>query len=584
MLGKVLVIAPYKGLATLVGRMARQREDLDITVRTADLEEALPLLDWARDKSFDLIISRGGTASLLEAAGTLPVVEISVSGYDLFRLTSFIKDYSGRVSLIGFPNVCAGVATFSSYLNVEIPYAVVHNQDDVDQAIQKARADGRVVIGDTVTVRKAEESGLKGLLISSGPESVTLAFDMAANMLRGLERMRDRQRVVEQSLITLGRNTTLCDPDGNLVALPQSTPLTGTRQRWRDLLLPLFASHRTLSEGPFILRNGPLSAPETDIAVAAPKIDGRRYLVFHDADVVGRRPVRHLLIDSVPVTLFQIIADGHHLAEPAQKARQLLAGFGPVCLVGAPGTGRTRMLRAIQTALYGPQSRLLWGMEVLHGNREALRQVLDGLAASTGMLAHVAGVERLKRVDQERLAQELVSYGHGVVLLFLESPATLVAQGVLSPAIMALIKGRKIALPLVGADPQVFESAVLYHLMEANGTYGKNVRKLSPQALESLRTRPWPRNFEDLARFIDRLVRDAPDGDHVITDIPAPMRAVVSKRNSLAESLPLEGTLAEMEAQIIEMVLAQEGGNQSAAAARLGIGRTTLWRKVQRSK
>lgn len=585
MLDRILLIAPYKGLATLAGRMARRRDDLDITVRTADLEQGIPLLDWARGKDFDLIISRGGTASLLEKMGTLPVIEIAVSGYDLFRLTSFIKDYANRVSLIGFPNVCAGVVTFSRYLNVDIPYTVVNGPQDVDAAILKARDEGRMVIGDTVTVRKAEEAGLKGLLITSGPESVELAFDQAANLLRGMRRVRDRQQVVERSLSTLSRAAVLCDPEGMQITLSQqSAPLTGPRLRWRDLLIPFFRAHRSMSEGPYLLKSGHLSADSEGLAALAPVVDGRRFLLFHGADVMGDRPVRPLLIDSAPTSLSQIMANQHHLETPARRARQLLEDFGPIALVGEPGTGRTQILRGIQTALYGTDGVLLAGLEIVHGTREALRQVLDGLAAATGMLVHVSGIERLKRVDQDQLARDLASYGHGVVLMFETGPDRLVSQGILTPQIAALVADRDIVLPRICDDHKAFEATVLYNLMEANVTYGKNVRGLSTEVLDALRSRPWPNNYEDLSRFIDRLVRDTPDGDYWITQIPVSFGQPVSERNTSGFPVDLSQTLAEIEAQIINAVLAEEKGNQSAAASRLGLGRTTLWRKLQRSK
>lgn len=581
MLGKVLLIAPYKGLATLAGRMARRRRDLDITVRTADLEQAVPLLEWARSKGFDLIISRGGTAELLEASGSLPVVEIPVSGYDLFRLTSFIKDYSGRVSLIGFPNVCAGVSTFSEYLNVEIPYTVVHGPSEVAEAIRRARDDGRMIIGDTVTVRLAEDAGLKGLLITSGPESVWLAFEMAANLLRGIQRMRDRQGVVEHSLHVLGRETVLCDGDGTQVPLLQSPALSGSRSRWRDLLVPFFAAHRTMPEGPYILRSGVLSdAPERQ-AVLAPLMDGRRFLLFHGADVVGDRATRPHLIHTPPVSLAQLTADRHHLSTAAQRARELLRAVGPLALVGEPGTGRTRMLRAIQTALYGPETTLLIGVEIRHSSREALRQALDVLASATGMLASISGVERLKRADQVRLARELVSYGHGVVLLFATDPTGMAAQGALAPELADLVAGRMLHLPAVGDDAKSFEATVLYHLMEANAAHGKHLRGFSAAAMEDLRKRRWPNNYADLAAFVDRLVHDLPYDDSLIAEIPGPAPVAVPKRHTQAHPVDLSRPLCEIEAQVIAAVLAEEGGNKSNAAARLGIGRSTLWRKLR---
>ena len=581
MLGKVLLIAPYKGLATLAGRMARRRRDLDVTVRTADLDQAVPLLEWARGKGFDLIISRGGTAELLEASGTLPVVEIPVSGYDLFRLTSFIKDYSGRVSLIGFPNVCAGVATFSEYLNVEIPYTVVHGPDEVATAIRLAQDGGRMIIGDTVTVRLAEDAGLKGLLITSGPESVWLAFDMAANLLRGIQRMRDRQEVVEHSLHALGRETVLCDGDGIQVPLLQSPPLAGPRARWRDLLVPFFASHRTMPEGPYTLRSGVLSdAPERQ-AILAPLMGGRRFLLFHGTDVVGDRATRLHLVHTPPVTLTQLTADRHHLSAAAQRARDLLRVVGPLALVGEPGTGRTRMLRAIQTALYGPETTLLIGIEVRHSSREALRQTLDVLAAATGMLAYITGVEKLKRVDQVQLARELVSYGHGVALVLGAAPAELAAQGSLAPELVQLVEGRRIHLPAVGDDAKTFEASVLFHLMDANAAHGKHLRGFSPAVLETLRQRRWPNNYADLAAFVDRLVHDLPYDDSIITEIPGSAPPGGSKRNTDDFAIDLTLPLRDIEAQIIAKVLDEECGNKSNAAARLGIGRSTLWRKLQ---
>ena len=42
--------------------------------------------------------------------------------------------------------------------------------------------------------------------------------------------------------------------------------------------------------------------------------------------------------------------------------------------------------------------------------------------------------------------------------------------------------------------------------------------------------------------------------------------------------LDLRMTLNELNKEIIRRVLEEEGGNQTATARRLGIGRTTLWR------
>ena len=44
--------------------------------------------------------------------------------------------------------------------------------------------------------------------------------------------------------------------------------------------------------------------------------------------------------------------------------------------------------------------------------------------------------------------------------------------------------------------------------------------------------------------------------------------------------IPLMGSLEDIERTIIEKVIQKENGNKTAAAEKLGIGRTTLWRKI----
>ncbi|MFR6328167.1 MAG: helix-turn-helix domain-containing protein [Eisenbergiella sp.] len=53
---------------------------------------------------------------------------------------------------------------------------------------------------------------------------------------------------------------------------------------------------------------------------------------------------------------------------------------------------------------------------------------------------------------------------------------------------------------------------------------------------------------------------------------------VPSSSSEKHANLNLHRTLEEINREIVELVVKEEGGNQSAAARRLGISRTTLWR------
>lgn len=91
-MNKILVIAPYQGLKEL---FLEVNEDLhkNIHVEMGDLYKGLAIAKEYENKGFDVIISRGATALLLQEHCQLPVVDVKISGYDILRTLTLIKGY-----------------------------------------------------------------------------------------------------------------------------------------------------------------------------------------------------------------------------------------------------------------------------------------------------------------------------------------------------------------------------------------------------------------------------------------------------------------------------------------------------------
>ncbi|MEZ4687043.1 MAG: sigma-54 dependent transcriptional regulator [Bacteroidia bacterium] len=103
--------------------------------------------------------------------------------------------------------------------------------------------------------------------------------------------------------------------------------------------------------------------------------------------------------------------------------------------------------------------------------------------------------------------------------------------------------------------------------------YGKGTMKLSAAATARLEAHSWPGNVRELQHAIERAVIMA-DGAilksedfHLVQDM---MQSPDDQRLSLEE----------MERKTIEEAIKQHEGNLSAAAKTLGLGRTTLYRKI----
>ena len=105
--------------------------------------------------------------------------------------------------------------------------------------------------------------------------------------------------------------------------------------------------------------------------------------------------------------------------------------------------------------------------------------------------------------------------------------------------------------------------------------------------MELLVNYDWPANYTQFKRILCELT--------TITSTPYILESTVARllnqetvTNSPGEShsplarLNLNRTLDEIDRDIINAVLKETEGNQSAAAKRLGISRTTLWRLLKK--
>jgi DNA-binding NtrC family response regulator len=107
------------------------------------------------------------------------------------------------------------------------------------------------------------------------------------------------------------------------------------------------------------------------------------------------------------------------------------------------------------------------------------------------------------------------------------------------------------------------------------------VRAISEDALELLRTHPWPGNVRQLRNAVERAVLMADSEVLLPEHFPADVREPRDEPSSLTDVQAPLCTLAEMERRMIERALRETGRNYSAAAERLGIHRNTLRRKLQ---
>ncbi|AQQ71821.1 Transcriptional regulatory protein ZraR [Limihaloglobus sulfuriphilus] len=110
----------------------------------------------------------------------------------------------------------------------------------------------------------------------------------------------------------------------------------------------------------------------------------------------------------------------------------------------------------------------------------------------------------------------------------------------------------------------------------------KSVKGLSPSTAEKLLAYSWPGNVRELRNAMEHALALTRFEEVVVEDLPDKIRNYKSSQVVLGGSNPDELlTLEDVERQYVDYVLKAANGNKSVAARILGLGRRTLYRKLE---
>ncbi len=200
----ILLVAPYHDLKEQTEKVVSSIP-YDIAIVEGNLHKGVRAAQKAiKEQPIQVVISRGGTASLLKKHVDLPVFEIEVGGYDLLRAIHPHSTLSEKIAVIGFENVINGAKSIAKILGIELGYFLITKRIQTVSVVEDAHAWGaEVIIGDAISVNTAQELGLKSELVKSGPEAIIGAIESSVTMLQSIneEIIRNKRMnlLIEQS-------------------------------------------------------------------------------------------------------------------------------------------------------------------------------------------------------------------------------------------------------------------------------------------------------------------------------------------------------------------------------------------------
>ena len=180
-------------------------------------------------------------------------------------------------------------------------------------------------------------------------------------------------------------------------------------------------------------------------------------------------------------------------------------------------------------------------------------------------------VRRLGATQSTTIDVRVIAATHGDL-------SALLAQGTFREDLFYRLNVIQVVLPPLRDRREDIPALAEHFLSRSGGKLGRELR-LAPETVERLLRYAWPGNVRELENAIERAAILA-RGDVVEpTDLPPHVSAGLHLGPS--PQLPRQTTLADAERVHILQTLERFGRNHSSAAEALGIGRTTLWRKLK---
>jgi DNA-binding NtrC family response regulator len=138
-----------------------------------------------------------------------------------------------------------------------------------------------------------------------------------------------------------------------------------------------------------------------------------------------------------------------------------------------------------------------------------------------------------------------------------------------------------IELPPLRRRREDIPALVEHFLAKYAADAGRRITRVEPDALELLMQHDWPGNVRELENVIHRSLLVASKPELTPDDLPRELTAARAGAAAADDGAGELRSLEELERRAIESAIAHFSGNLSDAARQLGIGRSTLYRKLE---
>ncbi|NQU02611.1 MAG: sigma 54-interacting transcriptional regulator [Syntrophaceae bacterium] len=614
-------------------RQIADEKDMIAMHSLSGLEDAIQPGKEMERAGVEVIVSRGGTANILRRNLSIPVLSVSMTHFDILASIKRALVLGKRILLLTYGNKVSGISILGELLDIDLTQAIYYDSNDIENIIIESKTQGYdVLITGGVSTRLAKKHGMKFVGLETAKETITSVLEDAEAVARSHRKKQaetERYRCIVEStsdgIIAIdqyGLITTINEParimlkisDADIIGKNISDVLPNTSiMKVMKNQQPIFNKIETVNKDLFVCNHIAIKVGSDTVGALS---------TFRDISNVmkAENEVRRSLAKGLVAkySTDDIIHKSRVMKEVITKAKKFAGSGLTILITGETGTGKELLAHSIHNL--GPRRQGPFvSINCAALPEQLLESELFGYAegAFTGAkrggkpglfeLAHKGTVfldeistmshsvqARLLRVLQEK---EVMRIGGDCVIpvdisIIAASNRQLideVKQGRLREDLYFRLNVLNIIIPPLRERLEDIPLLINKLIAKASGEIGLKTIEIPPAYMEILKEYDWPGNVRQVENFINRLIllSDSIFDPNLFFEVYRQLVGYQAKkevpdegeRPNLIEHL--KSQISENESRMILETLKEVNFSKTKAARKLGISRTTLWRKLK---
>ena len=590
---KILGIAPYEELRYSMENVGSTFSNILLHTYTGDLQEGKNLALEMSHNDYDIVISRGGTADLIRKNISIPVIDVSISVYDILGAIKLANNYTSKFAIVGYSSITETAHLICDILDYSVEIYTIDDSSDHLGLLKSLEKKGiQLVLCDAITNKLALEISLNTILITSGSESIKRTYEQAIELNMHLQKLKLQNNLLTEAIDKFKTDCLILTSQFELIYSSLDTEMNASIYHYllnKKETTPFSESHTFYHSVNNTLYNLKVNISNKNNDVfyivtvqksVTPIMNSKFGVTYEDKSEVEQK-LNHNLYKN------PIITDDIN-----DRIKQITSNNSPIIVLGERGTGKEIVSQRIFTS-QSHNNHTLVAINSSLLNETMWKHLLNtsnGPFLEAGNTIQFNHFDRISNENFEKLITIIESTNLHVSnrLIFVCEKTS---EGIASEfyqELMNRMNSISFLLPPLRERRNEISAILTMFLNKVNIENNTDIIGYEPNALATLSQYNWPGNFKQLKQVLTELVYLSKSLYITSNNV----NSILGKQNiveniSYSEdgmniSFNSSKTLHEFNLDMIKLVLDQHNGNQTLAAEQLGISRTTLWRYLNK--